>query len=106
MGCTYHCSFWFGLVSRSILFFSLVQVGGQEKIRRLWQHYYQNTDGLIFVVDSNDQERIAEAREELHGILSSPDMSDIPIVVIANKQDLPSKFTYVIEIISHPSLQR
>ena len=72
---------------------SFAQVGGQEKIRRLWQHYYQNTDGLIFVVDSNDQERIEEAREELLGILSSPDMSNVPIVVIANKQDLPRKFS-------------
>ncbi len=46
----------------------------------------------MFVVDSNDQERIEEAREELHGILSWSDMSHVPIVIIANKQDLPSKF--------------
>ncbi|CAF0830147.1 unnamed protein product [Rotaria sordida] len=70
--------------------FTVWDVGGQEKIRRLWQHYYQGADGLVFVVDSNDQERIDEAREELHGILSSPDMSRLPIVIIANKQDLPN----------------
>jgi small GTP-binding protein len=70
------------------------QVGGQEKIRRLWQHYYQGSDGLIFVVDSSDRERIDEAREELHGILSWGDMSNVPIVIIANKQDLPSEFNY------------
>lgn len=69
--------------------FSIIKVGGQEKIRRLWQHYYQNADGLIFVVDSSDLERIDEAREELHGILSWPDMANVPIVIIANKQDLP-----------------
>ena len=33
------------------------QVGGQDKIRPLWRHYYQNTQGLIFVVDSNDRDR-------------------------------------------------
>jgi hypothetical protein len=79
------------------LFFNFVfsnQVGGQEKIRRLWQHYYQGSDGLIFVVDSSDRERIDEAREELHGILSWADMSHVPIVIIANKQDLPSKFNF------------
>ena len=42
-------------------------------------------------MDSNDRERISEAREELQGILESPYISNIPVVVIANKQDLPSK---------------
>ncbi|CAF1165478.1 unnamed protein product [Adineta steineri] len=70
--------------------FEVWDVGGQENIRRLWRHYYSNTDGLIFVIDSNDQERIDEAREELHGILSAPDMSSVPLVVLANKQDLPN----------------
>ena len=40
-------------------------VGGQDKIRPLWRHYFQNTQGLIFVVDSNDRERISEAQDEL-----------------------------------------
>merc|ERR1719197_2217196 len=34
-------------------------VGGQTKIRPLWRHYYQNIDGIIFVVDSNDKERMS-----------------------------------------------
>ena len=41
--------------------FTVWDVGGQDKIRILWKHYYQNTDCLIFVVDSNDRERIGEA---------------------------------------------
>src|SRR5437588_5587376 len=45
--------------------FSVWDVGGQDKIRPLWRHYFQNTQGLIFVVDSNDRERIEEAREEM-----------------------------------------
>lgn len=40
-------------------------VGGQDKIRPLWRHYFQNTQGLIFVIDSNDRERITEAQKEL-----------------------------------------
>ena len=35
-------------------------VGGQEKIRPLWKHYYQDTQAIIFVVDSNDRERTGE----------------------------------------------
>jgi len=45
--------------------FTVWDVGGQDKIRPLWRHYFQNTQGLIFVVDSNDRERITEAQEEL-----------------------------------------
>ena len=44
--------------------FTVWDVGGQDKIRPLWRHYYQNTEGLIFVVDSNDKDRIDAAREE------------------------------------------
>jgi GTPase SAR1 family protein len=40
------------------------------QIRPLWRHYFQNTQGLIFVVDSNDRDRIGEARDELHRMLS------------------------------------
>ena len=47
--------------------------------------------GLIFVVDSADRDRMIEAREELFGILESDEMRGVPVVVIANKQDLPGK---------------
>lgn len=40
------------------------------QIRPLWRHYFQNTQGLIFVVDSNDRERVGEARDELHRMLN------------------------------------
>ncbi len=69
--------------------FTVWDVGGQEKIRPLWRHYYQNTHGLIYVVDSNDVDRIKEASEELHGILNNDEMRGVPVVVMANKQDLP-----------------
>ena len=49
--------------------FTVWDVGGQDKIRNLWRHYYQNTQGLIFVVDSNDKARIEDARNELHKML-------------------------------------
>lgn len=45
--------------------FTVWDVGGQDKIRPLWRHYYQNTQGLIFVVDSSDVKRIQEAENEL-----------------------------------------
>jgi len=64
-------------------------IGGQEKIRGLWRHYYENTDGLIFVVDSADKERVSEAAEELNKVLGDDSMRDVAVLVYANKQDLP-----------------
>src|SRR5579872_1277626 len=53
--------------------FTMWDVGGQDKIRPLWRHYYANTNAVIFVVDSNDSDRIDDnkecaysAKEELH----------------------------------------
>ena len=69
--------------------FTVWDVGGQDKIRPLLRHYYQNTQGLIFVVDSNDRERAEDAREELHRMLNEPELSDAVLLVFANKQDLP-----------------
>ena len=69
--------------------FTVWDVGGQDKIRPLWRHYYQNTQGIIFVVDSNDRERAEDAREELHRMLNEPELSDAVLLVFANKQDLP-----------------
>ena len=56
--------------------FTVWDVGGQDKIRPLWRHYYQNTEGLIFVVDSNDRERLDNARTELHKMLNEDELKD------------------------------
>jgi len=73
--------------------FTVWDVGGQDKIRPLWRHYYQNTQGLIFVVDSNDRDRVDDAREELSKMLNEDEMRDAVLLVFANKQDLPNAMT-------------
>ncbi|KAH7638053.1 ADP-ribosylation factor 2 [Dermatophagoides farinae] len=70
--------------------FTVWDVGGQDKIRPLWRHYFQNTQGLIFVVDSNDKERVGEAAEELQRMLNEDELRDSILLVFANKQDLPN----------------
>jgi len=79
--------------------FTVWDVGGQDKIRPLWRHYYQNTQGIIFVVDSNDTERLGSeknnddrhtARDELHHMLAEDELRDAVLLVLANKQDLPN----------------
>lgn len=66
--------------------FTVWDVGGQDKIRPLWRHYFQNTQGLIFVVDSNDRERIGEAREELMRMLAEDELREAVLLIFANKQ--------------------
>ena len=40
-------------------------IGGSDRLRILWRHYYRNTQGIIIVVDSTDKERIEQVKEEL-----------------------------------------
>ncbi|XP_033735364.1 ADP-ribosylation factor-like [Pecten maximus] len=71
--------------------FTVWDVGGQDRIRQLWRHYYSGAEGLVYVVDSTDTQRLSEAKEELFGILNSPEMPvSCPVVIIANKRDMPN----------------
>jgi ADP-ribosylation factor protein 1 len=45
---------------------------------------------LIYVVDTNDRERISEARDELSKMLGEDELSNVVVLVFANKQDLPN----------------
>merc|ERR1712154_750495 len=76
------------------LSFTVFDVGGQDKIRPLWKHYYENANAIIFVVDSHDLERIDQdedsAAAELSKVISEPMLRDVPLLIFANKQDLKS----------------
>ncbi|XP_074553486.1 ADP-ribosylation factor-like protein 4D [Halichoeres trimaculatus] len=63
-------------------------VGGQDKLRPLWKSYTRRTDGLVFVVDAAETERMEEAKVELNRIARSAENQGVPILVLANKQDL------------------
>ena len=73
--------------------FNCWDVGGQDKLRPLWQHYFDGSQGLIYVVDSNDANRIAEAVESLHTVLNDEALRGVPVLVYANKMDLPNALT-------------
>jgi small GTP-binding protein len=73
--------------------FTVWDVGGKDKIRPLYRHYFQNTSALIFVVDSNDRDRIDEAKSELHKMLGEEELRDAACLVLANKQDLPTSMS-------------
>uniref|UniRef100_A0A8C9PRE4 ADP-ribosylation factor 4 n=1 Tax=Spermophilus dauricus TaxID=99837 RepID=A0A8C9PRE4_SPEDA len=56
--------------------FTVWDVGGQDKIRPLCRHYFQNSQGLIFVLDSNDRERIQEGAQVLQKMLEEDELQD------------------------------
>ena len=64
-------------------------VSGQIKMRTIWQHYYADANGLIFVVDSTDIDRLGEVKLALQAVLEHPHIRQIPLLVLVNKQDLP-----------------
>ena len=94
-------------VSYKNITFTVWDMGGRGNFRKsLWRHYYPNTDAVIMVIDSNDHERIgnlnaftpetaggyftdSSAAEELYAFLSDELLVNVPLLIFANKQDLP-----------------
>lgn len=66
---------------------------GSPKMREVFRSCYEGVDGLIFVVDSHDRERIGDAAEELGRLMQEVALKNAPLLVLANKQDLPGVMT-------------
>lgn len=65
-------------------------VGGQEKMRTVWDCYCENADGLVYVVDCSDgKQRLKDSCKEFTHILQNEHIKNAPVVILANKQDLP-----------------
>jgi GTPase SAR1 family protein len=60
-------------------------IGGQKAIRPYWKNYFENTDGLVYVVDSSDEVRLKECNDELQNLLSEENLTNVPVLVFANK---------------------
>jgi len=80
-------------INRKKVTFEVWDVGGQEHIRDLWKHYYDNEemDGVLFVVDATDENRLKQAKSALQIILSGLSSKNSFICILANKQDKFSK---------------
>eukprot|EP00759_Apiculatamorpha_spiralis_P052500 PhF_6_TR5741/c0_g1_i1/m.8465/K07942/ARL1; ADP-ribosylation factor-like protein 1 len=63
-------------------------LGGQTTIRPMWRFYYSECKAIVFVVDSVDKERMPTVARELHAVLREPELSGVPLLVVANKTDL------------------
>jgi ADP-ribosylation factor-like protein 6 len=76
--------------STKSLNFSTFDMSGQSKYRNLWEHYYAEANGIIFVIDSSDKMRLVVAKEELDTMLNHPVLKEksIPLLFFANKVDI------------------
>ena len=63
-------------------------IGGQREIRPYWRNYYDQTDALVYVVDSADEMRVQEVKDNLQELLGEELLAGVPLLVFANKQDL------------------
>ncbi|NXG67304.1 AR13A protein, partial [Hemiprocne comata] len=84
---------------------TLVDLPGAQRSRSTWRSHYSMAHGLLFVLDSSDLGRMEEARKVLSRILSHPDISGKPILLLANKQDTATALLPC-ELIERLSLER
>ena len=69
--------------------FQAWDLGGQESTRSVWDVYYMNTDGVIYVIDSQDENNYEESKNQFHKIIKNSALKNATILIYANKQDLP-----------------
>ncbi len=75
---------------RSNLTINLWDIGGQKAIRAFWRNYFEQTDGIIWVVDSTAPERLEVCRQELFSVIQEHRLQSASLLIMANKQDIPN----------------
>lgn len=64
-------------------------IGGQPRFRSMWERYCRGVNAIVYMVDSADHEKLEASRNELQNLLDKPQLAGIPVLVLANKRDLP-----------------
>ncbi|XP_037552588.1 ADP-ribosylation factor-like protein 13B isoform X2 [Nematolebias whitei] len=84
---------------------TIFDLGGGKRIRGIWNNYYSESHGVVFVVDSSDVQRIQETRETMAEVLRHPRIAGKPVLVLANKQDQEGALAEA-DIIENLSLEK
>ncbi|KAI9595605.1 ADP-ribosylation factor-like protein 8B [Syncephalis fuscata] len=68
-------------------------VGGQTRFRTMWERFCRGVDAIVFVIDSANENLFNAAKTELHGLLQRPQLAEIPVLVLGNKNDKSNALT-------------
>jgi ADP-ribosylation factor-like protein 2 len=69
---------------------NLWDIGGQQSLRSYWRNYFEATDGIVWVVDCNDAQRLTDCRRELHALLLEERLAGASLLLLLNKSDIPT----------------
>ena len=69
---------------------NLWDIGGQQSLRSYWRNYFESTDGIVRVVDSNDAQRLGDCRRELHALLQEERLAGATLLLLMNKSGIPT----------------
>lgn len=68
-------------------------MGGQKSLRAYWKNYYEDTDGLVFVVDCSDKLRLQDCKNQLQQVLVEERLLGATLLILANKQDIQNSLS-------------
>jgi len=68
-------------------------LGGQTGIRSIWPRYYDDCHAVVYVIDAEDRDRLSEGWEVFDAVLYAPQILDVPLLLLANKQDSPASLS-------------
>jgi ADP-ribosylation factor-like protein 8 len=80
-------------VTKGNVTMKLWDLGGQARFRSMWERYCRGVNAIVFVMDAADHAKIAQAKQELHSLLEKPQLANIPVLVLGNKNDLAEALT-------------
>jgi len=82
-------------------------LGGQEELQALWDKYYAECHGVVYVIDSSDPDRLQESWRSFDKILDSETLNGIPLLIVCNKQDIEDCLSVAdIKTVFHESVEK
>lgn len=64
-------------------------LGGQIGLRTIWEKYYEEAHAIIYVIDAASPSTFESSKSALEKVLRHEDLRGAPLLILANKQDLP-----------------